>query len=227
MYKIISDIILFENDYFIVVNKPQNIAVHKGTKSNNCLLDLFNNNIKYYDVKLRLIHRLDKGTSGCILLAKNILFLRKFHYILKHKYVTKEYHALVCGKTKKKFCIITDQKMLNNYNRKITRSLSVVETHCETIEFYKDYSLIKIFLITGKLHQIRIHLSSIGHPVICDNRYGNLTVNKKLNASGINNIFLHANSVSFTCPLTFKPFFIEAPYSDYLKKTINFIKNEV
>lgn len=227
MHKIISDIILFENRHFIVINKPQNVSVHKGTGVTNGLIDLINNNLPHCENKLKLAHRLDKGTTGCILLAKNITFLNKFHYMLRHKMVTKEYHAIVCGRPKEKFNIITEQKILNKYNKKIKNTMAVVETQCETIEYYKNYSLIKILLVTGKLHQIRIHLSAIGYPVICDTRYGNLTINKNLNTFGISNIFLHSNSILFTCPLTFKIFFIEANYNNNFKKTINFFKNEV
>ena len=222
----IDALIIFENTNFIIVNKPVNISVHSGSKNVTGLIDLFQNNIKYSNIKLKLAHRLDKNTTGCLILSKNDKFLNKFHDILKYKRVKKEYHALVYGKTQLNFNIITNQTFLNSYNNKIKKIDVAIETRCETIDYYINCSLIKIFLLTGKLHQIRIHLTSIGHPIICDPRYGNLVLNKNIFKTGMHYIFLHASSIAFECPLTFEFFSIKADYNSYFKKGITFFKME-
>jgi len=217
--------ILFENDNFIAINKDVNISVHKGTNSIINVIDIFKQNVKYKRTFLKLAHRLDKNTSGCLIIAKNKIFLKSFQLLLFKRNISKEYHTIVAGKTKKNFSIQTKQMLLNKYNNKIKNNTNITLSICSTIKHYNDkYSLIKIKLITGKLHQIRIHLTHIGHPIVCDQKYGNFTINKPFIDRKINMMFLHAKSIIFFCDVTKKQFDIHAKYNYSVKKLINYIK---
>jgi len=217
--------ILFENDNFIAINKDINISVHKGTNSIINVIDIFKQTVKYKKTFLKLAHRLDKSTSGCLIIAKNKNFLKSFQLLLFKRDINKEYHTIVAGKTKKEFSIQTKQTLLNKYNNKIKNNDTITLSVCNTIKHYNDkYSLIKIKLITGKLHQIRIHLTHIGHPIVCDQKYGNCTINKQFIDRKINSMFLHAKSINFFCYVSKKQFDIHAKYNCSVKKLIKYIK---
>ncbi len=219
----IKKYIIFENNNFVVFNKPQNISVHSGTNSVYNLIDEIK---RFYKNKfLQLCHRLDKDTTGCLILAKNIKFLKAFNYILKNGKVKKEYNTITYGFINNNFDIITKQSILFNYNSKFKENNICINTKCEIIENFGSFSFLKIQLITGKFHQIRIHLSYIGFPIICDSRYGNLNLNKKLNSLGLYNIFLHSKNIFFQCPLTLENFYFEASYHVDFNFIVTILKN--
>lgn len=190
----LNKIFIFENKNFIVINKPISLPVHKGSKNIYNLLDIVKNLSKY---KLNLLHRIDIDTTGCILFSKSLNFLKIGNKLFLKKKIIKEYLLCVYGVTKKHFKIKTKLKFLNKYNNKLKKKDLIVTTECKTLFNFKKFSFVKVFLNSGKLHQIRIHLSSIGHPLINDSRYGNLFLNKYLSHIGINKIFLHAYKLTF------------------------------
>ncbi|MDP2763056.1 MAG: RluA family pseudouridine synthase [Enterobacteriaceae bacterium] len=212
---------LFENENFVVINKPSNLAVHGGTKINSNIIDILRNSDNYKDSFIELVHRIDKDTSGCLLLAKNKKFLTKMHDLLKKGKIIKEYHIIVSGKTKKKFKINLKQEILNNYNKKIKKTETITTTYCETIKNYDTFSFIKAFPKTGKMHQLRIHLAHIGNPIACDNKYGNVLLNKNFKLFGISRLFLHSASIKFKCPITNESFNIKAPYDNNMTMILN------
>lgn len=181
------------------------------------LIDSIKN--KKYDY-IELCHRLDKGTSGCLILAKNQEFLKQFNKLNAEKKLIKEYHAIVKGTFKEKITLQT-KNTLKKYNNKINDTNKLSKTTIELIKKYINCSLIKIRPYTGRLHQIRIHLTHIGHPILLDTKYGNRTFNKNMKPF-LNRIFLHANCIKFKCPITNKYFKIQTCYDNFLQ---NFIKN--
>lgn len=209
----------------MALNKPSNLSVHAGTKTKTNLIRTLKSLNHYKNSYLELAHRLDKDTSGCIIIAKNKNFLINFQKLLLKKLVKKEYHALVKGNTTTTFNTQLDQNILNNYNKKIKKNKKITETYYKTIKQYKKaYSLIKIFPKTGKLHQIRIHLAHIGHPIAQDIKYGNKNFNEETYKLQLKRLFLHAKSINFTCPITNKIFNIKAKYEITLKNIIKEIK---
>lgn len=149
--------------------------------------------------------------------------------MLKNNKIIKEYHALTHGKTENLFEIKIKQEILNNYNKKIKPLKNITHTTFKTIKSNLGFSLIKAFPKTGKMHQIRIHLAYIGNPIVCDNKYGNIALNKEFKKYGYYKLFLHSASIKFNCPITNEKIIIKAPYDDKMNailKKIGIINNE-
>lgn len=197
--------------------------MHNGTKSEINIIDLMKN--KKYDY-IELCHRLDKNTSGCVILAKNNLFLKKFNKLIANNNVKKEYHAIIKGHLNTLELKIKTENKLNLYNKKINDKNKESITIIKTLNFYKKSSLIKIYPKTGRLHQIRIHLAHIGYPIANDEKYGNKTFNNEIKKYGISRMILHAKSISFICPITKKYFKIESNYDYKIQKLIKGLSNE-
>ncbi len=212
---------MYEDKNIIIINKPYNIAVHGGSKIKSNLIQILRNNKKYKNTNLELIHRIDKKTSGCVLISKNKEYLKKMQKLMKLKKIKKEYHAIIENKCIKKEIKI-NQKTLNKYNKKITSKNKKTISKIKLLKKFKNLSLIKIMLITGKTHQIRIHLAHSGNPIINDLKYGSVLLNNKIRKLKIKRLFLHARSIKFICPETKKKIKVKAPYDMEL---IMFIKN--
>lgn len=210
-----------ETENFIALNKPSGIAVHSGTKSEKNIIDLIKNNEYKY---IELCHRLDKNTSGCIILAKNKDFLLKFNKLISEKKIVKEYHAIIKGSLEKNNIKIKIKNKLNLYNSKIDDIDKYSESIIKNVETYKNSSLIKILPITGRLHQIRIHLTHIGYPIANDEKYGNKTFNTEIKKYGVSRMMLHSKAIKFICPITKKKFNIHSEYDYEIKKLIKKLK---
>ncbi|HIH2762682.1 MAG TPA: RluA family pseudouridine synthase [Candidatus Azoamicus sp. MARI] len=222
----LSKYIVFENNNFIVFNKPFNLSVHGGSKVEYNLIDY----LKYYSPfkgeYLELAHRLDKDTSGCLILAKNKNFLTRFNVLLKSNCVEKEYHALVKGHINNLFNTNLKDDLLNNYNIKIMSKNRFTINYYSIINTFSNFSLIKIFPITGKMHQIRIHLSYLGNPIAGDNKYGSKKFNFCIKNFGLNRMFLHFKSIKFRCPIDNIFYFISTEYDSDLSYFIKKILGE-
>lgn len=138
--------------------------------------------------------------------------------------IKKEYHAIIKGNIKTINTIILTKSILKNYNTKINDHEKISKTIIKTIKNYNNLSLIKIFPITGRLHQIRIHLTHIGNPIANDEKYGNKTFNKKMKFLNLSRMFLHAKSITFKCPITNELFNIKALYDENIKNFLKKIK---
>lgn len=214
--------ILFEDKDIIAINKPAGMVVHPapGNWSHtfvNALVfhcqDLLKSEEK---IRPGIVHRLDKDTTGVLIAAKNSESQRRLIDAFANRKVMKEYVAIVCGKPKNQLIEAPigrhpkhRQKMAVVPNGKPAR------TKIELLHADKDWSLIKIDLETGRTHQIRVHLASIGHPVVGDPLYGSNTYNIKLNAP---RQLLHAESLKLTHPMTQAPIILKAPYPEDFKR---------
>jgi len=165
--------IIFENSNFLIVNKSSGLSSHSGTKQNFGLIDIARSFIQGEDIDL--CHRLDKDTSGCIVISKNKLFLSHFNKLLKKRLVGKTYIAILCGYLKKSF--IVNKSLSSSYIQQNKRSILSSNGKLAYSEFfpikqYKNLTLTKVKISTGKLHQIRAHAYINGTPILNDKKYG-------------------------------------------------------
>ncbi len=209
--------ILFEDETLMVVEKPAGVAVHPGSgvRYGQSLIDYCMALQKSKDPESpdpKLIHRLDKDTSGLVMVGKHDAIVRKMVDMLQKGKIIKKYYALVQGKLESKMGTITEKierKETSKYNK-----ISISEDGKDSVTHYMvqkyfpslDASLVEVTLETGRMHQIRIHFSSHGHPLAGDSVYGNFTWNKELQKQfGLKRQFLHAFSLEFIHPYHQKP----------------------
>lgn len=204
--------IVYEDDYLAVINKKSGIVVHPavGNYSHtlvNGLMYHFNNISKEGTIRPGIVHRLDKDTSGLMVVAKNDLVHDKLSNMIKEKQVERKYLALVWGTIKHEKGTIDAPigRDLNNRQKYTVTDINSKDsvTHFKVLERFKDVTLIECKLDTGRTHQIRVHMEYIGHPVVNDPVYGKRKI--------INNFgqMLHSKSIRFVHPVTLEELFFE------------------
>jgi len=204
---------IYEDEHYIVVNKPSGLAVHGGIGTNLGLIEVARN---LWSRSLELVHRLDKDTSGCLLLAKNRQVLRKLHELFRERTVTKHYHAILRGYCNDKF--IVNAKLQRKLSVNGERMVSVhpegqsARTEFEVIERLRQASLVLAKPITGRTHQIRVHADSLGHPILGDIKYGR---NNKASR-----LCLHARQLMFECPITNQLISVIADYDEHMQNIL-------
>lgn len=211
--------IVFEDDYIIAVNKPNNFLIHHSHYARNIeeitLLELLEQqtNKTFYP-----IHRLDRKTSGIILLAKQKEFVAVFQELFNTNAIHKTYYAIVRGFSPETGKIDTPVKnddsnvykdALTNYN-----TINNIELDIPVTPYDKSrYSLIKLLPETGRMHQLRIHMNKVNHPIVGDYKYGDRFHNRMFETQfGCNYLFLHAYKIEFTHPLTSQPLVLIAQF---------------
>ena len=213
---LINNSILYEDQDFMVLNKPANIPVHGGSNVRFSVIDILRAQ-RGEENFLELVHRLDKATSGCLLIAKNHQTLRHMHSIFRNNAAKKEYFGLLQGHMvpaeQKVNLPLSNKKMLSN------KELPAL-TYFYLLKHFTHTSLVRIEPITGRKHQIRLHANAIGHPLVGDQKYGNYTFNRTAQKSGIKRLFLHAQKISFTL-YTGKYFTITAPLTHDLNQYLD------
>ena len=187
--KIMKEKLIYEDKYIIVFNKPSSFSVHSGTNTGYGLIDVIRKFRKDFE-RLDLLHRLDKETSGCVIITKSYKSLKIFQKKIKNKEINKKYLCLVKGRWNAK---------IKKSTHKLTRDSKTVdaETHFKVIKYYKNSTLLEAELITGRYHQIRKHCEILNHPIIGDKKYGDRALNKLYKEKGLSRIFLHASLIKF------------------------------
>lgn len=202
--------IIFEDKNYIIANKGNDIAVHSGTKNGIGLIDIFRNK---FGNKIELCHRIDKQTSGCLVLAKNKKSVKHFSNLSKTNQIKKNYIAVVKGKFKGKEVISNEVYKKNSLKLKKSKSVFKLVKHL------KKASIVSVDIQTGRTHQIRIHASQLQHPILFDNKYGDVLFNKAIDIDFRRTLALHANSISFKDQNS-KVIKVTAKYPDELKNLI-------
>lgn len=217
--------ILYEDAHCLVVDKPSGLAVHGGSGVNAGLIELLRL-IKKEEPYLELVHRLDKSTSGCLLIAKDRGFLLHCHQMLLNYRVNKQYVALVNGVWS------GDGREVNAPLLKCVQSggehLVVVDaqgklsnTRFDPLQRFKDATLVSAFPVTGRTHQIRVHAAHIGHEIACDEKYGSKQFNRYIRTLGLKRLFLHASQLSIPGYRDVPDLTIEAPLPDALLRVMD------
>jgi 23S rRNA pseudouridine955/2504/2580 synthase len=219
--------ILFEDDNFLILNKPAGFAVHGGSGISSGIIEglrLVRPEARF----LELVHRLDRDTSGCLLIAKKRSALRRLHELFRDDHIHKTYLALLSGQWARKKLVVTAplQKNINKGGERmvvISQSGKAAETLFRRLKLFRDATLVQASPKTGRTHQIRVHAASLGHPIVGDERYGLDEVNRNFKSRGHKRLFLHAETLQFEHPVTGALMTISAPLPQQLE---TLLKNE-
>lgn len=219
--------ILFEDELLLIVNKPSGFAVHGGSGIDSGIIEAFRKRNPEQRF-LELVHRLDRDTSGCLLIAKKRSALRALHEQFRDDSVTKTYLALLSGQWSRKK-IIVNQPLQKNVSKGgermvvISKAGKESETLFRRLKCYPEATLVEASPKTGRTHQIRVHAAYLRHPIIGDDRYGIDDVNKGFKNRGYKRLFLHAESLQFRHPVSGDPIKVSAPLP---QQFLDFINNE-
>ena len=216
--------ILYEDDVLMVMNKPAGLAVHGGSGLQFGLIESLRA-LRPDAKQMELVHRLDRETSGCILIAKRRSALRSLHEQLRNKTMDKQYLALVRGQWQKHVKLIA-APLLKNTLKSGERVVRVdaegkpSETRFRIVEKFENCTLVEASPITGRTHQIRVHALHAGHPIACDPKYGDAEFDQTMQNLGLNRLFLHAHQLTFNHPQTGKAITVNAPLDDTLLNSL-------
>ena len=221
-FKGINIPILYEDVDCLVVHKPAGFAVHPSETSQGkpTIIEILR---AKYGANLDLVHRLDKETTGCLLIAKSAKAYAKLQKQFSDRSVQKTYLAIVAGIPKEKKARIEAEIGRSLVNRvkmslfKTGYSRPAV-TNYEVLAESTDAALLKCDIETGRTHQIRVHLSSIGHPILGDDKYNSADSRITTNAHGVTSLCLHARELRFTPPSKKKEVAVQAPVPEALKE---------
>ena len=222
--------IIYEDEDIIVVNKPKGMVVHPANGNPdgtlvNAIMDICKDSLSGIGGEIRpgIVHRLDKDTSGLLIVAKNDMAHVKMSEQIKNHEVKKTYIALVRGVIKENEATIDMPIGRSRTDRKkmaVAKDGKNAVTHIKVLKRYDKYTLLEINIETGRTHQIRVHLSHIGYPIIGDYTYSN-----GKNEFGVEGQCLHAKSLEFKHPITKKEMKLEAPLPKYFQDIINKLDN--
>lgn len=214
--------VLYEDDVLLVIDKPAGSAVHGGSGISHGVIEQlrFERPESRY---LELVHRLDRETSGVLMLAKRRSALTELHRQLREGKVLKLYFALVKGEwrdQKRSVKLPLHKYVLASGERRVSVNRDGVAAHTEfrLCGSWNGFSLVEAELKTGRTHQIRVHLAHLGHPVAGDDKYGDFPLNKELARRGLKRMFLHAFKAVIRHPRSGEMLELEAPLPADLKK---------
>ncbi|WP_371193128.1 23S rRNA pseudouridine(955/2504/2580) synthase RluC [Glaciecola sp. SC05] len=221
--------IIYEDERLIVLNKPSGIAVHGGSGLKFGVIEglrVLRPNAPF----LELVHRLDRETSGCLLIAKKRSALRHLHEQLRNNQVDKIYHALVIGawpehRGKVKAPLFKNTLQSGERMVQVNDAGKPSETRYRVLATFARSTLVEAKPITGRTHQIRVHCLHAGHAIACDSKYGDAEFDKSIKALGCNRLCLHAAQIRFMHPKTEQQVTFFAPYDDKLTNLLETNKN--
>ncbi|MFU8821196.1 MAG: 23S rRNA pseudouridine(955/2504/2580) synthase RluC [Gammaproteobacteria bacterium] len=216
--------IIHEDDRLLVLDKPSGIAVHGGSGLSHGVIEAMRA-ARPEAPYLELVHRLDRETSGCLLIAKRRSMLRALHELLREGRVEKRYLALVKGRWELGQVRLEDRlrKSLRGGERMVTvdESGKTAASIFRPVEIGSAASLLEVRIMTGRTHQIRVQAAEAGHPLAGDERYGDRDYNRKMKALGLDRLFLHAASVGWEDPVSGEWRMFSAPLPEDLGEVLS------
>ncbi|WP_219951391.1 23S rRNA pseudouridine(955/2504/2580) synthase RluC [Dickeya zeae] len=224
----LANCILYEDDYLLLLNKPSGTAVHGGSGLSFGVIEGLRA-LRPEARFLELVHRLDRDTSGVLLVAKKRSALRSLHEQLRAKGMQKDYLALVRGQWQS-HCKSVQAPLLKNVLQSGERIVRVnsegkpSETLFKVEERFDCATLVRASPITGRTHQIRVHTQHAGHPIAFDDRYGDRDFDAQLVGTGLKRLFLHAQALRFEHPHTGEMLRIEAPLDAGLRHCLQVLR---
>lgn len=205
--------ILYEDDNLLVINKPSGIAVHGGSGINFGVIEIFRE-MRPEAKFIELVHRIDRETSGCLMLAKKRSVLKELHELLREGKVEKIYLALLRGKWqggKRRVEVPIKEGKVSDLGKSAVTVFNPKQK-------FNNATLMEAKLKTGRTHQIRIHAAYLGCPIAGDSKYGDREFNKTMKKAGLKRLFLHAHSLKFRLPSTDEVISVTAELDDELLK---------
>jgi len=223
--------IIYEDDALIAINKPSGVAVHGGSGVSFGVIEQMRS-ARPQAKFLELVHRLDRETSGVLLLAKKRSALTAMHEIMREGNSDKRYYTLVLGKwhNVKQHVKLPLHKFDTPQGEKrvmVREDGMASHTIFSLLKSWPDFTLLEAQLKTGRTHQIRVHLSHLGYPIAGDDKYGDFARNKELMKQGLKRMFLHALSIAFKHPLTDEPLQLNAPLPKELQGFIDKLDEQI
>ena len=215
---VMQDAVVFENDQMLVVNKPSGIAVHGGSGLDFGLIEVLRA-ARPEARFLELVHRLDRDTSGLVMVAKKRSALRYLQDELRHKRIRKHYHALVAGDWPGAVRKVSEPLLrfeLGSGERRVRVDEAGKDslTRFRVLDSFSEYTLVEASPVTGRTHQIRVHSAWAGHPIAGDDKYMDDVSLRAFRSAGGQRLMLHARALDFTLPSTGEPVHLEAPYDE-------------
>ncbi|MEM7195636.1 MAG: RluA family pseudouridine synthase [Pseudomonadota bacterium] len=221
--------ILHEDDDLMVINKPTGLAVHGGTGQRIGLIEglrLLRPQSSY----LELVHRIDRETSGCLMIAKSRMSLLKLQSQLTSSTMEKHYTALMCGCPPDEHIRIdhglAQKKQASGRKRMvIDRNGQHALTVFRRLECVGDFAFVSARIHTGRMHQVRVHAQALGHPLAGDDLYGDFSRNKQLRKYGLKRLFLHARKLHLKHPTGNRDLVVEAPLPCDLSRCLQHLRD--
>ena len=219
---VLNQSILYEDNGLMILNKHHGMAVHGGSNVSIGLVEALK---AKYKQPIELVHRLDRSTSGCLILAKKRSVLKALHEQLVQHQMEKRYIALVKNSWSKKRHTVDAPIYQNSRYSVIDAKGKQAVSHFHPLKnFQKDdfsASLVEVVIETGRTHQIRVHAKYADHPIAQDDKYGDQLFDKVMKEKGLNRLFLHAKSITFTNPTTNEIQKVVAPLPIELENFLN------
>lgn len=225
LIRTVSAAIVHEDADLLVINKPAGLAVHGGSGLAFGVIEALR--AARPDEPLELAHRLDRETSGCLLVARRRSSLRELHRLMREGLVEKHYLALLAGQWqlgRKRIDVPLATRQLQGGERvvKARADGKAAATRFEPVQLFgKRATLMDVALETGRTHQIRVHAAYAGHPVAGDEKYGEREFNEAMHRIGLKRMFLHAQTVSFEWGDSGREFVVSVPLDDGLKAVLD------
>ncbi len=226
----LREALLIEDKRLFVLNKPSGLAVHGGSGLNYGLIEAMRL-LKPEEHQLELVHRLDRETSGCLLIARKRSALRVLHELLRSNKMDKRYIALLAGCWEGRRADV-DAPLLKNTLQGGERVVRVDSngksalTRFRVLERFSNATLVEAKPVTGRTHQIRVHAAHLGHPILGDEKYGEAKANKLFRGLGLKRLFLHAESLRFRWPDEKQDQCIKAPLEPSLERLLKQLRLE-
>ncbi|MEO1918059.1 MAG: RluA family pseudouridine synthase [Candidatus Thioglobus sp.] len=221
--QLLTGSVLYEDKGLLIINKPSGLAVHSGSGVTIGVIEALRS---MYKDPVELVHRLDRATSGILLIAKKRSVLKNLHEQLSQHQMEKRYTALVKGTWSKKRHTIDAPLYQNSRYTVVDAKGKEAISHFQPLKNFhqQDFeaSLVEVLIETGRTHQIRAHAKHAGHPIAGDDKYGDPRFDAEIKTKGLKRLFLHAHQLTFTNPLTNEIQKVQAPLTqdlqDFLKQ---------
>ncbi len=226
----LANAVIYEDDALLALNKPAGMAVHGGSGISRGVIEQLR--LERPQARfLELAHRLDRETSGVLLVGKKRSALTRLHDMMRENHMRKRYLMLVngCWKDQKRRVVLSLVKHeMENGEKRV--SVQPGGQHSETVFYLKEnlgeFSLLEAELVTGRTHQLRVQLAHLGFPILGDDKYGDFSLNKRLNKAGLKRMFLHSAQTGLNHPLTQEPLTLVAPLPGDLQNFLDQLRKQ-